>query len=184
MTNLTEQNKEKIKETIKKMVGFMNLECQVELREELDLDDKINLTAAIYAPDNARFLIGRNGQNLKAFEHLARAIVMKFIKLPEDDFYQNLSNLVSGSELNKKDEKVVLISVDVNDYKRSRTTYIIDVAKQAVTRVRNTQKAEVLLPMSSFERRIVHMELASCPDIATESMGEEPRRRIIVKPYP
>ncbi|OGZ75979.1 MAG: hypothetical protein A3G45_02255 [Candidatus Staskawiczbacteria bacterium RIFCSPLOWO2_12_FULL_37_15] len=72
----------------------------------------------------------------------------------------------------------------MNDYKKSRATYLIDVAKQTVTRVRNTQKAEALFPMSAYERRIVHMELAAYPDIATESVGAEPQRRVVIKPYP
>ena len=160
MTNFTEQNREKISGAIKKMIGFMNLECQVELREELSSDSRVSLVIAIHTPDNARFLIGKNGQNLKAFEHLIRSMFMKDNKD------------VSG------------IAIDVNDYKRSRTSYIVGMAKQAVTRVRNTQKAEVLLPMSAYERRVVHMELAACPDIATESTGEEPNRKIVIKPYP
>ena len=160
MTDFTEQNRERISGAIKKMVGFMNLECQVELREELGSDNKVGLVVSVYTPDNARFLIGKNGQNLKAFEHLLRSMFMKDNKE------------VSG------------ISIDVNDYKRSRASYIVDMAKQAVSRVRNTQKAEVLLPMSAYERRVVHMELASCPDISTESTGDEPHRRIIIKPYP
>ena len=160
MTDFTEQNRERISGAIKKMIGFMNLECQVELREELSSDSRVSLVIAIHTPDNARFLIGKNGQNLKAFEHLVRSMFMKDNKD------------VSG------------IAIDVNDYKRSRTSYIVGMAKQAVTRVRNTQKAEVLLPMSAYERRVVHVELASCPDIATESTGDEPYRRITIKPYP
>ena len=83
-----------------------------------------------------------------------------------------------------KDGREGTIVLDVNDYRKSRATFLIDVAKQAVARVRNTQKAEALFPMSAYERRIVHMELATCPDIATESIGVEPQRRIIIKPYP
>ena len=160
MTNFTEQNRERISGTIKKMIGFMNLECQVELREELSSDSRVSLVISMHTPDNARFLIGKNGQNLKAFEHLVRSMFMK----------------------DNKD--IAGIAIDVNDYKRSRASYIVDMAKQAVTRVRNTQKAEVLLPMSAYERRVVHMELAACPDIATESTGEEPNRKITIKPYP
>lgn len=155
-----DQNRYRITEAVKKMAGFMGLECQVELREELNSDNKVALVVSLYTPDNARFLIGKNGQNLRALEHLVRSMFMKDNKD------------ISG------------ISVDVNDYKRSRASYVADLAKQAVSRVRNTQKAEVLSPMSAYERRVVHMELASCPDIATESIGEEPQRRIIIKPYP
>ena len=141
------------------MASFMDLQCQVELREELNSDNKIGVVISLYTPDNARFLIGKNGQNLRSFEHLVRSMFLKD------------SKEISG------------ISVDVNDYKRSRASYAVDLAKQAVQKVRNTQEAEVLSPMPSFERRVVHMELASCPDIATESIGEEPNRRIVIKPF-
>jgi len=160
MTTFVEQNKERMIEAIKKMAGFMSLECQVELREELNSDNRVGLTISLYTPDNARFLIGKNGQNLKAFEHLIRSMFLK------------------------ENKEISGISVDVNDYRRSRASFVIDVAKQAVQRVRNTQKAEILLPMSANERRIIHMEFASCPDIATESIGDEPNRKIVIKPYP
>ncbi len=158
MDNIIEQNKERIAAMIKKIVGFMNLDCQVEIREEQSAESKTMLVS-VYTPDNVRFIIGKNGQNLKAFEHLVRAMLLK-----------------NGDTQN--------IVVDVNDYKKSRASFVVDAAKQAVSRVRNTQKAEVLTPMSAYERRIVHMELASYPDVATESIGDEPQRRIVIKPYP
>lgn len=138
----------------------MNLECQIEIHEELSLENKTALNISVYTPDNARFLIGKNGQNLKALEHLARSILLK----------------------DNKD--IGILSVDVNDYKKSRASYVIDMAKQAVSKVRNTQKSEILDPMSAHERRVVHMELAAYPDVTTESIGEGPSRRIVIKPYP
>jgi len=75
------------------------------------------------------------------------------------------------------------VLIDINDYRKSRTNYLMDLARQAVGRVRNTQKAEALVPMTPYERRVVHMELASCPDITTESIGEEPHRRVVIKPF-
>ena len=38
--------------------------------------------------------------------------------------------------------------------------------------------------MSSFERRIVHLLLAEYPDIATESVGADVERHVVIKPYP
>jgi len=158
VANLNDQNKDKIVETIKKVVDFMNLECQVQVREESGIESNA-IMVSVFTPENARFIIGKNGQNLKAFEHLVRAMLLK----------------------NKEIQNIV---IDVNDYKKSRASFVVDLAKQAVSRVRNTQKAEVLTPMSAYERRIVHMELAAYPDVATESIGDEPQRRIVIKPYP
>ena len=143
---------------VKKIIGFMNLDCQVEIRDETGSESKTTVVS-VYTPDNARFIIGKNGQNLKAFEHLVRAVILK----------------------NNESQNIV---VDINDYKKARASFVVDAAKQAVSRVRNTQKAEVLSPMSAYERRIVDMELASYPDVATESIGDEPQRRIVIKPYP
>ncbi|OGM99634.1 MAG: hypothetical protein A3B91_03900 [Candidatus Yanofskybacteria bacterium RIFCSPHIGHO2_02_FULL_41_29] len=156
----TNEIKEQIAETMQKMVGFMNVDCSIEAREEIDDRNSKSIVFSIYTPENAKFLIGKNGQNLKSLEHVLRAM---FVKRMTD-----VGNLI----------------IDVNDYRKSRKMYVADLARQAVTRVRSTQKAEALLPMSAYERRIVHMELASCPDIATESIGEDPNRRIVVKPYP
>ena len=38
-----------------------------------------------------------------------------------------------------------------------------------------------LEPMSAYERLIIHQELADRDDITTESYGEEPRRRVVIK---
>lgn len=156
----TNNIREQLKETITKMVSFMDLECQISLKEEVDDRNSRNLLVSIYTLENAKFLIGKNGQNLKSIEHILRSIFLKKI-----------------TDINN-------ITVDVNDYRKSQTNYLVDLAKQTVTRVRSTLKAEAMFPMSPYERRIVHMELASCPDIATESIGAEPNRRIVVKPYP
>jgi len=153
-------NKDRVIETVKKMVSFMNIECQVEAREDSDDGNEGGvILVSIQTLDNASFLIGKNGQNLKALEHVLRAML-------------------------NKDGKEGTIVLDVNDYRKSRVTYLIDLAKQTVARVRNTQKAEALFPMPAYERRIIHMELAAYPDIATESIGAEPQRRVVIKPFP
>jgi len=154
---LTLEQKNDISEIIKKIILPMNVVCDVSVNEEM-VGGKEIVTAAISAPEDAKFLIGKNGQNLQALEHVARSLLLK------------------------KTEGIALF-VDVNDYKKSKATQIALIAKDAVSRVRNTQRAEALIPMSPYERRIVHMELASVSDVTTESIGQEPQRRIVVKPY-
>jgi len=57
-------------------------------------------------------------------------------------------------------------------------------SKELADEVAKTRKSIMLQPMSSYERRIIHLELAERPDIVTESIGEEPERRVIIRPYP
>ena len=169
-------DKDTVTATVKKMVGFMNIDCQIEAKEELgDNYGYGAIVVSIQTPNNARFLIGKNGQNLKALEHVLRAMLIKPDNFsPGED--SNKAGTVSGG--GAREGTIIL---DVNDYRKSRASYLVDVAKQAVARVRNTQKAEALFPMSAYERRIVHMELAAYPDIATESIGSDPNRRVVIK---
>lgn len=120
-------------------------------------------TLCVESEDDLSMLIGKNGQNLSAFEHLVRLMAIR--------------------KLSYSPEELRFV-VDVNDYRKSRTDYLVGVAKEVARRVVETKKAEALAPMTSYERRLVHTELASYKDIQTESIGQEPRRRIIVKPQP
>jgi len=59
-----------------------------------------------------------------------------------------------------------------------------ELAKSVADEVALTKKERILEPMSAYERRIIHLELASRPDVTTESIGKEPKRRVVIKPYP
>ena len=156
---LTSEQKTKLTDTVQRLIEPMKVSCEVVVRED-KAGDKDVVVAAITAPEDAKFLIGKNGQNLQALEHLVRTMFLK-----------------------TEENKDLALFVDVNDYKKSRADHVATLAREAVQRVRNTQRAEALTPMTPYERRIVHMELASVSDITTESIGQEPARRIVVKPY-
>ena len=57
-----------------------------------------------------------------------------------------------------------------------------DLAKELADEVALTKKEKVLSPMPSYERRIIHLEISKREDVKTESIGEEPERRIVIKP--
>jgi len=57
-----------------------------------------------------------------------------------------------------------------------------EMAKNTAQRVRNSGEEVPLPPMSSFDRRIIHMHLSEEEGIKTESMGEGKFRHIIVYP--
>lgn len=71
---------------------------------------------------------------------------------------------------------------DVNNYRQERERLITELARAAAKKVLST-KTEVLLPaMNSYERRLVHVELAVHPEVTTESMGAGKERYVIIKP--
>lgn len=74
------------------------------------------------------------------------------------------------------------VFVDVNNYRKKRRDLIIELAK-ATARKSLAEKKEIPLPpMNAYERRIVHLELSSHPDIKTESVGEGRERYIVIRP--
>jgi predicted RNA-binding protein Jag len=108
------------------------------------------------------------------------------IFINEGDWFKNwipriISDLNHLSRVlaNKNDHDSVF--VDVNNYRKERENIIIDIAKAAARKVVMT-KGDVKLPaMNSYERRIIHLELATRPDVETESAGEGVGRCVIVK---
>lgn len=105
-------------------------------------------------------LIGEYGCNLAALEHVLKKIVRK------------------------KYGESFKFTLDINDYRMKQLENLKQDVKAAAKEVRLYQKEVPLQPMSAFERRIVHLLLAEYPDIATESIGREPDRRVVIKPYP
>lgn len=73
------------------------------------------------------------------------------------------------------------IVVDVNNHHREREKMIVELAKAAAKKAAMTKTDVTLPPMNSFERRLVHNEIAARPDLKTESIGEGSGRRVIVK---
>ncbi len=170
-----EDRKNKIVEITKDLLQRVGFEGEVKFTENGPSESGL-ATISIESDKDLSMLIGKNGQNLEAFERLVRLLASR--KLARQNFTtQNLS----GQADPENDPHFI---IDINDYRKSRTDYLIGIARDVARRVIQTQRAEALSPMSSYERRLVHTELASYKEVQTESVGQEPRRRIIVKPQP
>jgi spoIIIJ-associated protein len=72
--------------------------------------------------------------------------------------------------------------VDCDGYKQGRDQELIDLALSAAEKVRKTGRPLELSPMNPYERRIVHLALASEPGVATESQGDGFIKRVLVTP--
>lgn len=74
------------------------------------------------------------------------------------------------------------VFVDMNNYRKERERIIIELAK-AAARKAMIEKKEVSLPaMNAYERRLIHTELSTRPDVKTESTGEGQNRAVVIKP--
>ena len=74
------------------------------------------------------------------------------------------------------------VLVDVEDYRGRRERQLRDLAKRAAARVVETGKMLQLEPMPALERRWIHLTLRDNADVATQSIGEEPNRRVVLVP--
>ncbi len=143
----------------------MNEEFQQKIKTLLDLL-KLNEPSVDFDTTNHKITVFVNeGEWLK--KHLPYLVA---------DF-ERLANLLA-----KKQGLEENIFVDINNYRKERENLIIELAKAAARKVLLT-KQEVKLPaMNAYERRLVHMELSTRPDVKSESMGEGPERHVIIKP--
>lgn len=151
---MTSEQQEIVKQVLRDLLGHMAVQAEIET-EITEETTVFNLRTA-----DSAILIGQRGANLGALQYLARLFVHK--RLPE------LAHFV----------------VDVEGYKKSREEFLRELARQAAARVRDTKENLLLKPMLAYERRVVHAEISKLPDIVTESVGEEPERRILIKPKP
>jgi spoIIIJ-associated protein len=81
----------------------------------------------------------------------------------------------------KKFNQWIKILVDVEDYREKRKESLEQMAQGVVERVKSSGQSQPLPPMSSFERRIIHMFLAGQPEVESVSEGEGEQRHIIIK---
>ena len=118
-----------------------------------------------YDESNSRFSIFINDDSIS--ENMLQLIV------------NNLDHVV---KLIAKKNSVEAAVVDVNNYRKKREDLIVELGR-AAARKAMAEKIEVALPpMNAYERRLVHVELSSRPDIKTESAGEGGERHIVIMP--
>ncbi len=119
-----------------------------------------------YEDGSSRFSIFiNNGEFLKKF--------LPTFVVSLDYLTRLMANKIGGN---------VTVFVDINNYRREREALILELARAAARKVTAT-KQEISLPaMNAYERRLIHLELSTRPDVSTESVGEGKNRYVVVRP--
>jgi len=73
------------------------------------------------------------------------------------------------------------IVIDINNYHKEREKLIIELARAGAKKAAITKGDVILPPMNAYERRLVHTELATRPDVKTESIGQKFDRQVVVR---
>ncbi len=142
-----------IKKILQEMIDTMDLSGEVSV----DATDPQLVRFSIQS-EEASYLIGRGGENLKAFQEIARAIV------------------------NKRFAQRIPFIVDVNDYQETRLSLLKEMAKKLAQEVFEKGEPRWLPPMNAYERRVIHLALKDFNGVKTESEGENEERRVVIKP--
>lgn len=124
----------------------------LHVTSEIAEDGRINLSG----PD-AGIVIGKHGETLKATEYLLNLIAR---------------DVGEG-------RRIVL---DSDGYRERREQSLQRLALAAARKCADRGRPAHLEPMTSWERRIVHLALKDNPDVETRSVGEPPSRKVVVYP--
>ena len=103
-------------------------------------------------------LIGRHGQTLDAVQELTRVVVSHRTGLR------------------------CRVIVDVEDYKKRQRARLASKAREVAKRVARTGREEALDPMNPYERKVVHDAVAEVSGVESSSRGEDPDRRVVIRP--
>lgn len=143
-------------EILQKLMELLDFDVVVEIRE--GDGGRLNVVGQGEDKESLGALIGRKGERLSALQHLV--------------------NLMLSRRLGEWTR----LLVDVEDYRGRRERQLVEIAQRAAQRVEETGKMLQLEPMSALERRWIHIALRDHPDVSTQSIGEEPNRRVVVLP--
>jgi len=101
---------------------------------------------------------------------------------PKADPLLALQHLVRLMVRQKFPDTAVHLTVNIGDFHQRQRDALAKVAQDAIKQAKAGGAPVYLPPMSSFERRIVHMAIAADPGVISESSGVGPGRRVVVKP--
>jgi spoIIIJ-associated protein len=150
-----------LRQFLEEIVRVSGLDLKVKvLAVDAPLTDSSSAAEVIADLDgrDKEILLERNGEVLKAFEHLA------FRALRLEPTYHEKIHLDSGG------------------YRALRFEELRMTARVAAERVQSSHQPFRLNPMSSRERRIVHLALKEMPGVRTESVGMGEERQVVIYP--
>lgn len=154
-----EMSKNAIEKAEKNITEFLNKFLKLFSEEELKFDistDGYYIIVEITG-NNTNSLIGYRGETLNALQTLLSSVA------------------------NKETEEKVRVILDVSGYKERRKKVLEELADKISKTVIKTGKRVTLEPMPAYERKIIHSRLQNNNKITTDSVGEEPHRKVVIE---
>ena len=146
-----QKTQERLEKILKNIFEITNEQVSYTITKD---GNQLNL---VIKGDDMSHLIGYKGKTIEAFQSLL------------------------NSMLQREDEDYAKVFVEINDYKKKKEEKLRKLANKMAANCVKFRRPIKLEPMSAYERLIIHRELADRKDVETESIGEEPRRRVVIK---
>lgn len=146
---------DKTEATISKLLFHMGLQAQISAHYGEAREDRRPIMVDIRGSDLG-VLIGRRSETLAAFQYVAALMV------------------------GKETDQFVHLIVDVEGHRDRRERQLRQLAQRMAEQVIKSGRKLTLEPMTASERRVIHMELRDHPAVTTQSMGEEPHRKVTI----
>ncbi len=145
---------EKYTHAIKYLTGILNALGAKDY--EIKIIEKTDMTVLDIVGENLGIAIGRRGETLDSLQYLTI-----------------LAN-------NRLGEQYSRISVDCNGYREKRHDTLEALAKRTATKVLKQGRRITLEPMNPYERRIIHSTVSEIEGVYSNSIGEEPYRKVVI----
>jgi len=137
-------------------IDFVTPTVEVEDAESVKIELKVDSSGD--TSPNLGLLIGQRGETLSALQYVVALMV------------------------NRGREEWLRVQLDVDVYRQKRRSDLEELAYRMAETVRATREPITLRPMSSVDRRIVHITLSDVEGVKTESTGEGRNRRVVIEP--
>jgi spoIIIJ-associated protein len=142
-----------VREMLEEIAHALGADCRVDVE-----DSGETVSATLTGPDVA-VMIGKRGKTIDSIQYLIGAAVAS-----------------TGGDPSRR------VVVDAAGYRDRRESRLAELAERSASQVLRTGSTVSLEPMSSTERKIVHMHLKDTAGIDTHSEGDEPNRYVVVAP--
>ena len=157
-TEISREDQERIaQEFLEGVLGAFEMSGSVAVADEPADDGAIELAVT---GQELGLLVGQKGMTLNSLQELTRTVVQR---------------KADGAKTDR-------LRVDVAGYRARRTAALQEFATKIANDVMESGNEKLLEPMGPADRKVVHDTVNDIDGVETGSEGEEPRRRVVIRP--
>ena len=145
------------KDFLEGVLDAFDMSGTVAVAQEAADDDAIEMSVS---GDELGLLVGQKGVTLNALQELTRTVVQR---------------KADGAKTDR-------LRVDVAGYRARRTAALQEFTQKIAADVVESGNEKLLEPMGPADRKVVHDAVNDIDGVETGSEGEEPRRRVVIRP--